>query len=124
MESFENSNNKAVPDWRLQDRQKGHDLWTELKVEKDGERVEFQTGQVQWLENHIKCGGLAIVVLLRKDHTVETYHARSARWLSNTRKLGLGERAIYRFPLGGSQTVWGSFGNFLIGELRDNWPSS
>jgi hypothetical protein len=118
IQSFESSDNKSTPDLYLVDILKGHSLWIELKVEKKNGEIEFQPGQVQWIEHHTRANGLAYVMILRLDLTVELWPAYRARWLSNT-KSPAGYAPSYSFPLVTGD--WKGLAESIYIEIDDKW---
>jgi hypothetical protein len=128
--SFESSLNKAIPDTYLVHVTKGYSAWVELKFEKGG-AVEFQPGQVKWLESHEKRGGLGAVLLLSPGPSgglLRLFPASSARWLSTARKLGeraedLTRRAVVT-GLPASPSLWEEVGAWLAQEAEDRWGRS
>lgn len=120
--SFENSSNQSVPDLYLVRKRYGESIWVEVKIERAGEsNVSFMPGQVKWLEDHGKAGGLSLVLLLTQSGRVELYTGAGIRRLSATKNCNCHRNPSYRFPVT-DQSGWNCLLEFLAGLIEGNWP--
>lgn len=104
VQTFESCENKSVPDLYIVRRGWGQSFWVEAKIQKHG-KVEFQHGQVQWIEHHLSIGGYCFV-LLENNGMIELYKGDDARWLSTVKNLeSWPNRAMFSVSVKDSQ-VW------------------